>query len=192
MIKKIIIKNIPEAADIIFYELQGGFYIETLSGTTIISFLTKSCDIPESYIIDKIKTIFHNGNPVDDIKTVKLYEDSVVAISGAMPGIVGAMMRIGSPYAPMRESITDKGATEGVIGEMIPVKLKLFNVILSDHGKRFTENGVIFERETIHRLIRKCEYAAGKKFLISIDNESLESSYVEQLTDEKYLISSAI
>lgn len=189
MIKKIIIQGIPEAGDIIHYELQGGFFIETLSGTTIFSFLIQSCDIPEAYIADKIQTVFHNGNPVDDLKKVQLYEDSVVAISGAMPGLVGAMMRIGSPYAPMRESITEKGGREGETGGKINVKLKLFNVILSDHGKRFTENGVIFEKETILRIIRKCETAAGKNFLFLIDNISAESSESEKLIDEKYLIS---
>jgi len=189
MIKKLILKNIPEAADIILYELQGGFFIQTESGITLLSFLMQSCAIPENYIKDKIKTIFHNGNPVDDIKTTKLYSDSVVAVSGAMPGLVGAMMRIGSPYASMRESITDKGNAEGINGEKILVKLKLFNVILSDHGKRFTENGVIFERETILRLIRKCETAAGENFTFLIDNISAGSSEYEKLTDEKYLVS---
>lgn len=186
MAKKLIIKNIPEAADIIHYELQGGFYIETESGITLLSFLVQSCSMPENYIEEKIKTIFHNGNPVDDIKTTKLYGDSVVAISGAMPGLVGAMMRIGSPYAAMRESITDKGDSEGTIGEKILVKLKLFNVILSDYGKRFSENGVIFERETVIRIIRKCETVSGKNFLISIDDAIYNSDNPENFSDEKY------
>lgn len=189
MVKKLIIKNIPEAADIIHYELQGGFYIETESGITLLGFLIESCSIPENYIKEKIQTIFHNGNPVDDLKTTKLYSDSVVAISGAMPGIVGAMMRIGSPYAPMRESITDKGDAEGITGERILVKLKLFNVILNDYGKKFSENGVIFERESVTRIIRKCESASGKNFLFSVDEANYDSKNIETLSDEKYSLS---
>jgi len=189
MLKKIIIQGIPEAGDIIHYELQGGFYVESVSGITLLSFLIQSCNIPENYIGDKIKTIFHNGNPVDDLKTVKLFENSVVAISGAMPGLVGAMMRIGSPYAPMRESITDKGNAEGVTGDKILVKLKLFNIILNDHGKRFTEHGVVFDRETIHRIIRKCQSLTENKVSIIIDDTVFESTGIEQLTDDKYIIS---
>jgi len=189
MLKKIIIQGIPEAGDIIHYELQGGFYVESVSGITLLSFLIQSCNIPENYIGDKIKTIFHNGNPVDDLKTVKLFENSVVAISGAMPGLVGAMMRIGSPYAPMRESITDKGNAEGVTGDKILVKLKLFNIILNDHGKRFIEHGAVFDRETIHRIIRKCQSLTENKVSIIIDDTVFESTGIEQLTDDKYIIS---
>ncbi|HOP30474.1 MAG TPA: hypothetical protein PK293_13015 [Spirochaetota bacterium] len=188
MIKHLIIADIPEAADIIYYQLQDGFYVKTLSGIGILPFLTEYCNIPENYISDKIKTIFHNGNPVDDIKTVKLYKGSVVAVSGAMPGIVGAMMRIGSPYAPMRESITEKGNEKGSEGEEIYVKLKLFNSILKDHGERFTVEGVIFDKDIIHSIISKCE-TAGKKFMLTLDNEIITSSETEKLDDEKYLIS---
>jgi hypothetical protein len=189
MIKHIIITDIPEAADLIYYQLQDGFYVKALSGTAILTFLTDFCKIPENYISDKIKTIFHNGNPVDDIKNVKLYEGSVVAVSGAMPGIVGAMMRIGSPYAPMRESITEKGDEKGIAGETIYVKLKLFNSILKDHGERFAGEGVIFDKKIIIGIISKCETAAGKKFMLSIDNKITASSETENINDEKYLVS---
>lgn len=189
MIKHIIITDVPEAADIIYYQLQDGFYVKAMSGTAILPFLTEYCNIPESYIAEKIKTIFHNGNPVDDIKTVKLYEGSVLAVSGAMPGIVGAMMRIGSPYAPMRESITEKGNEKKNAGESIYIKLKLFNSILKDHGERFAGEGVIFDKEIIKGIIMKCENASGKKFLLSIDNTIMASSETDKLNDEKYLIS---
>lgn len=188
MIKKIVINGITEIQDNLRYELQEGFFVETESGITLFTFLTESCSIPDNYIRDKVKTIFHNGNPIDNVYSVKLLNDSVVAISGAMPGIVGAMMRMGSPYASMRESITEKGGDIVNTGVNIHVKLKLFNVILDDLGTRFIESGIILERENIIRIIRKSEHNRGSGFLFKIDNNTADSSKPEILKDAKYII----
>lgn len=186
MIKKIIITGVPEVVELLHYELQNGFYVETESGIKLISFLTGSCGIPESYIRDKVKTIFHNGNPVDDPASVKLRNDSVVAISGAMPGIVGAMMRMASPYAAMRESITEKGENIFQTGDSIHVMLKLFNVILGDLWRGFVEKGVILDRERILRVIGNG--GRDSHFIFKIDNEKTDSSKPGIITDEKYII----
>ena len=183
MIKKIIITGVPEVVELLHYELQNGFYVETESGIKLIS---GSCGIPESYIRDKVKTIFHNGNPVDDPASVKLRNDSVVAISGAMPGIVGAMMRMGSPYAAMRESITEKGENIFQTGDSIHVMLKLFNVILGDLWRGFVEKGVILDRERILRVIGNG--GRDSHFIFKIDNEKTDSSKPGIITDEKYII----
>ena len=190
MIKKIIINTVPGAEDIIKYELQNGFYIQTESGINLSLFLTQSCRISENYIQDKIKTVFHNGNPVDNLQNVKLRDNSVVAVSGAMPGLVGAMMRIGSPYAIMRESITEKDNSIPETGKIIYVKLKLFNTILHDLGKNFIAKGVIMDKESIVHIIKKCEFENGKSFSFKCNNKTADSCALAMLTDEKFIITS--
>lgn len=188
--KRICIKNLPEAGELLYSELQNGFYIEAAEGTSIRSFLINSCGIPESYIRGKIKTIFHNSNPVDNLDSVKVSRGSVCAVSGAMPGLVGAMMRMGSPYASMRESITEKGENIRVTGTSVFVKLKLFNVILSDLAQGYISGGVILDRDDVVKIINKTAARHGSSFSFTVDDSSCDSLKIGKLSDEKYIIKS--
>ena len=182
------IRDISEAYDILFYELQNGFYVKAPGGVNIYSFLSDYCGIADSYIKEKIKTIFHNGNPVDHPEGVKLSEGSVCAISGAMPGLVGAMMRMESPYAAMRMSITEHGGTVSSSTGEIYVRLKLFNVILSDIGGNFVSSGAVFDLDDTIRIIKKIEISHGSPFSFTVDDIYLSSSDTGRLTDKKYRI----
>lgn len=136
-------------------ELQRGFYITSNEGKSIYSFLTDTCRMSESYISQKVKTVLLNGGPVDDIFNTGIKEGDTIAVSGAMPGIVGAMMRMGSPYAAMRDSITVRPGEALSQGKEIVVLLKLFNVILSDMGPGFLEEGILLEREMLAGLFKE-------------------------------------
>ncbi len=188
MIKRIIISGIPDAEEILHYELQSGFLVSSVEGITLTSFLITSCNIPDPYIREKVKTIFHNGNPVDDPHCTRLKDGSVVAVSGAMPGLVGAMMRMGSPYAAMRESITDRSENITETGHSIYVRLKLFNVILNDLWSGFLNNGLIFEKEKIIYLIKKIETLHGSVFPFRLDEVLTDSSDIVKFDDELYMI----
>ncbi|PKL18889.1 MAG: hypothetical protein CVV49_03805 [Spirochaetae bacterium HGW-Spirochaetae-5] len=136
-------------------ELQTGFSISAKEGVTIYSFLTGYCGISDEYISGKVKTIMIDGGPVDDIFNTKIHDKGVCALSGAMPGIVGAMMRIGSPYAAMRESITVKPEGGDESGREILVDVKLFNVILADKGADFLKRGILLREKRIFNLFIK-------------------------------------
>jgi len=136
-------------------DLQSGFSVSSKEGVTIYTFLTEYCGIGDEYISAKVKTIMIDGGPVDDIFNTKIHDKGVCALSGAMPGIVGAMMRMGSPYAAMRESITVRpgGVSEPV--KDILIDLKLFNVILSDLGAQFLKRGILLEKKRVINLFKK-------------------------------------
>lgn len=136
-------------------ELQKGFFIHSSEGRPVYSFLIKDCGLSEQYISDKIKTILIDGGPLDDIFNTGIRDRGVCALSGAMPGIVGAMMRIGSPYAPMRESITPDMAGTTETGKRIIVELKLFNTVLYDKGLNFLQAGIILSRERILNIMSR-------------------------------------
>lgn len=136
-------------------DLQSGFSVPSKEGVTIYSFLTEYCGISDEYIADKVKTIMIDGGPVDDIFNTKIHDRGVCALSGAMPGIVGAMMRIGSPYASMRDSITVKPATGTEQGKDVIIDLKLFNIILSDKGVDFLKRGILLNEKRIFDLFKK-------------------------------------
>lgn len=136
-------------------ELQKGVYIPSVEGKTLYAFITEDCGISDDYISKKIKTILIDGGPVDDIFNTKIHDGGSCALSGAMPGIVGAMMRMGSPYAAMRESITVKPDKTDSSKKEIKLGVKLFNMILSDKWNDFLKRGVLIEKERVLELFQR-------------------------------------
>lgn len=183
--------NIAGAADLLFAQLQSGFFVEGVSGMTLREFMVKCCNIPESYIREKIKTIFHNSSPVDNPDAIRIDENSVCAFSGAMPGVAGAMFRMDSPYSAMRKNITAKEMNVSRPGEPVLVMIKLFNVVLGDFGKNFISSGIILERERAVELIKKVEAVAGKDFIFNIDDTRAVSRDADELPAECFVRISA-
>lgn len=122
--------------------LQAGFKIEAEVDCSVFEFLNRQCTLPEDYIQKRISTIFLNGNPVDDIKTALIEEDSVLSLSGAMPGLVGAVMRTGGFYASFRNSITYKKSGNTSNKGRGQFKLKLFNILMKEIGPLFLKEGI--------------------------------------------------
>lgn len=170
--------------------LQKGFYVLSVEGRTVIEFLTEDCSINSGYIQQKIKTIFINGGPVDDIFNTRIKDGEEIALSGAMPGIVGAMMRIGSPYAPMRDNITVKPEEIINTGKKILVGLKLFNAILSDKGMDFLYNGILLTRQRLYDFFVRNESEIRKNCIgISINGSYIETSLIlDSFKNQKELI----
>lgn len=133
-------------------ELQKGIHVHSYEGETIYSFLTEHCFLSDEYIARKVKTIFIDGGPVDDIFNTRIKDGGVCALSGAMPGIVGAMMRMGSPYASMRANITVTPDKSVESEKEIDLHLKLFNTILSDKGIDFLKRGILIEKKRVYDL----------------------------------------
>ena len=151
----IFLKCLGNITSLFMPELQKGFYIHSYHGKSIYSVLTEECGISYDYISEKVKTVLVDGGPVDDIFNTTIKNNGVCAISGAMPGIVGAMMRIGSPYAAMRKSITVQPDKSVESDKNIIFKLKFFNVILSDKGLEFLKRGILIERKRFVELLSK-------------------------------------
>lgn len=134
--------------------LQSGFIIMGYTGYSIKEFLLKELGLSPEFISERIGTIFLDGQPVDDIDLTIIKKKSTVALSGAMPGLVGAMMRRNSPYASFRSSITHKKSktdppkTEGII------RLKLFNVLLKEMGAGLLKKGVFINSSLIEDLLK--------------------------------------
>ncbi len=118
-------------------------------------YLTRQCGIAEDYINARIKTLFLDGKPVDDFARAIVHDGSTLTLSGAMPGLVGAMMRRGSPYALFRHSIThadDEKAAQRITGL---VRIKLFNVIIRELGRHFLERGVLAGADELSAFFRE-------------------------------------
>lgn len=127
-----------------FYPLfQEGVGIEVETGRSIKQVLTEQLGIAPNYIAERISTIFLDSRAVDDVATALIRNGSVLALSGAMPGLVGATMRSGGYYAAMRGAMTFRNDTYAVISERGAIKIKLFNLLLEELGPVLLLHGLL-------------------------------------------------
>jgi len=122
--------------------LQAGFFVKARVGKSIDHFLCEQMGISPNYVREKISTIFLDGKPVDDIESAIIREGSVLALSSAMPGLVGATMRRKGFYASLRNTIThadDEGSIEEREGFF---RVKVFNLLMADLASPFFERGI--------------------------------------------------
>ena len=138
--------------------LREGIDIEIQLGRSIQEILLLELNVEQDTIQERINTIFLNHNPVDDLQTPVTTENSTLTLSGAMPGFMGACMRVNSPYAPMRGSISEhrtehpdstKGNSRGLI------KLKLFNLLVSEIGPKILQKGILLSTQRLEGFLKQ-------------------------------------
>jgi len=129
--------------------LNAGFMIKTQVGEAVKTLLCNRIGLDQSYFDERIQTLFLNSKPVDDPETAVVKDGAVLALSAAMPGLVGAMFRKGGRYSWMRGSISHPDDSDITNRRTGWVTMKLFNLILKELGPFFLEAGVWLKAETI-------------------------------------------
>jgi hypothetical protein len=133
--------------------LQRGVGIPDGTGVSVREFLLDTLGIDAKYVEDRLQTVFLDGHAVDDIDRAVVRPGAVLALSGAMPGLVGATMRRGGYYARMREGITHAGTdTVDEGGRKAFVVLKLFNRPLADLAETLADRPLLAPADAIHSL----------------------------------------
>jgi hypothetical protein len=134
--------------------LQSGFFVADVKvGCSLAEFLTTQLGISPDYIRGHISTIFLDGKPVDDLEAAIVKHGSHLALSSALPGLVGATMRQGGILASLRGSITysETGTCSG--GEGM-IHLKLFNLVMDDLGSSFLVKGILVNSSDFRNFLR--------------------------------------
>ncbi len=147
----------PSKLRIFHFLLQQGLRIETPLGGSVQDFLIRLLGLNPEVIDEKIQTIFLNGKAVDDPDQAFLTEGASLALSGALPGLVGATMRRGGFYATLRNSITFQSGPEFERSQKGRIVLKLFNILLQDLGPRILEQGFMIEESRLLDFLRRNE-----------------------------------
>lgn len=134
--------------------IEHGFELKVKTGLSVRELLCGQLDVSDDYLDNRIQTIFLDGKAVDDADAAWVHEGSRLALSAAMPGLVGATFRKGGRYASFRSSISySKTKTAGVRGEG-KITLKLFNMVAKELGPVFLRKGVIIEGNTFQNFVR--------------------------------------
>ena len=132
----------------IFYQLLSkGFIIYAQAGCTIKELLCGQLGIKDDYLDERIQTIFLDNKTVDDVDSSVIRKGSILALSAAMPGILGATLRKGGKYAPMRRQISHDKDIPSNLHKKGEVTIKLFNLIVRELGPLFLERGIHVNRE---------------------------------------------
>lgn len=125
-----------------FLLLQQGVMLRSRVGCSVEAFLRQELKASPG-TIEKIQSIMLDGKPVDDIRSALVHDGSTLALSAAMPGLVGATLRRGGAYSSFRSAITyHEPGTAGTPGEGW-VRIKIFNLLMADLGPDLLRKGVL-------------------------------------------------
>jgi hypothetical protein len=133
----------PDHLAVFFPLLQQGVRVEARVGCDIQSLLCDQFKLAPDYLADRITTIFLNGKPVDDVTSAVVTDGATLALSAAMPGLVGATLRKAGCLASFRNTISHRNeATPAAAFEDGFITLKLFNMLLPEMGPQYLAHGV--------------------------------------------------
>jgi hypothetical protein len=138
-----------------FYPLfQQGVIIKTLVGCSIKDLLFRHLGITPEYLETRIQTLFLNGKAVDNPDKAFVRDGSTLALSGAMPGLVGATLRRGGTYASLRQAITLSEGEGAVPQKEGRVTLKLFNLLVPELGPLLMAKGFWIKGEDLDQCVK--------------------------------------
>lgn len=134
-----------------FLLLQQGVTIRSRTGCSVAAFLKEELGA-DSETIKRIQSVILDGKPVDDLESAMIKDSSVLALSAAMPGLVGATLRRGGTYSSFRNAITyHETQEECVKGEGL-IQIKVFNLLMAELGPGLLQKGVVISSEDFIRL----------------------------------------
>lgn len=167
--------------------LQKGFYVKSIVGIPVMEFLIQ-CGLDREYINSNIKTVFLDSKPVDDLNNAIIKDNSTLSLSEAMPGLVGAVMRIDSPFQSFRNTISYVATVDEnsfINKKTGMVAIKLFNTVLSDTAVLFLQKGIYIDGKTLLSLIKENKNVFKKKSICYNNKQLLLSEVIAIL--KRYL-----
>jgi len=163
----------PDKIQDFFPLLQGGIMVKVQVGCSIKTILCKQFGLSPEYVEDRVKTILLDGKTVDDIDSAIIRDGSILALSAAMPGLAGAILRRGGDLALLRSQTTYREEKEYTLRREGVVVLKLFNLLVNELGPGFLKEGVLVKPEDLDA------------FLMSLPEEFWEGCKVAAVDDQE-------
>jgi hypothetical protein len=180
----------PEVTPFLFPFFQKGVWLKAETGCSIRSFLCDQLGFPEEYVGKRIQTFFLNGKAVDDIDSALIHNDSILALSAALPGLLGATLRRGSYYAGMRSSISYREENRGETSIQGMVGIKLFNLLIPEMGPFLLKRGVWVQRKDFQEFLEKLpsRFWSGCTELRLNDEKAGQSELIRAAWGERVLV----
>lgn len=155
--------------------LLKGVTLTASAGTTVRVFLVDQLGIEAGYLANKVQTILFNGKAVDNLDEAVLHEGAVLALSAAMPGLAGAVLRSQGVLRGLRREISLNGQASTTVGGPVGVTVKLFNAVLHDLSPLLLGRGVTVDgKDLLDRLVTCRSELLDGGARLSIDGQPAE------------------
>jgi hypothetical protein len=126
-----------------FFSLfEKGVVLPALTGCSLREFLCGQLGVSRTYVDQRVQTLFLDARPVDDLDAAVILDGCTLALSAAMPGLLGATMRKGGRYAAFRRDISQRDDEKRTRETSGRVTVKMFNMVARELGGRLLEKGV--------------------------------------------------
>lgn len=132
-----------------FYPILERGVTVTLAGeTTVKGFLCDQLGLDPEFVETYVATMFLNGQPVDKIEQATIGNGDRLALSGAMPGLVGSVMRRSGLTSSFRASISHReGERQRQTSGRAAITVKVFNLMLAALAEPILRHGVLIGRD---------------------------------------------
>ncbi len=161
-----------------FLLLQQGVMIRSRVGCSVEAFLRDELKVDPG-TIEKIQSIVLEGKPVDDIGTAVLHDGSTLALSAAMPGLVGATLRRGGAYSSFRSAITYHEAGNACMPGEGWVNIKLFNLLMAELGPELLRKGVLLKSADLLGFLAERAQEFRQRCTVTLDGRSIDVGMLE-------------
>lgn len=159
-----------------FYPLlQQGVWLQAQIGCSVMDLLTEQFGVDECYVVERITTLFLDGKAIDAPESSYVKDGATLALSSAMPGLVGATMRRGGHLAAMRGAITYRAQPQ-VASARGRVRVKLFNMVMAELGATILAQGIYLSYAELASMLD----AQGDSFWQGCRAVSLGSKLLDQ------------
>jgi len=159
----------------LFQLLQQGFMVRVQVGCSVRALLSQQLNISPEFLEGRIKTIFLDGRPVDDMDSAIIKAGSTLALSAALPGLAGATLRRGGTFASLRSQLTHPRDEAPVAPQEGFIVLKLFNLLMDELGPALLHRGVFIKKEVLKEFLKNLpkDFWAGCQ-APKVDGEEVE------------------
>jgi O-acetylhomoserine/O-acetylserine sulfhydrylase-like pyridoxal-dependent enzyme len=174
-----------------FYFLERGVKKEIAVGCDIKTMLSDQFNMSTDYIDNRIKTMFLEGRPVDDVNATIINNGATLALSAAMPGLAGATFRRSENIKASTKTIELKKKVKNHNLQKGIITIKLFNLILREFGPSFLESGVLVSKQELTEFLLRQENKienACKFVKINKNNATIEALKHISVEDESELL----
>lgn len=145
----------PELLTVFSKLAERGFMVNIQTGCSVKELICNQLGIAEDYLENRIQTIFLNAKAVDDLDSTMVTDGSTLALSGAMPGLVGVTMRRGGFYASLRSQISHEKNLSACHQGDGQIVIKLFNLVLKELGPGILQQGIRTSAQNLQDLLNR-------------------------------------
>jgi hypothetical protein len=165
-----------------FLLLQQGVKIRRRIGLSVDVFLRQEIGAaPET--IEKIQSIMLDGKPVDDIRSSLLHDGSTLALSAAMPGLVGATLRRGGTYSSFRSAITYHETGMASAPREGWVNVKIFNLLMAELGSGLLRTGVLLRSSDLLGFLTERAEEFQQGCSVTLDGKPIDIGMLAERTE---------